>query len=116
MEEGSGVRMTDFGVSTTVENGRAVVAVAGECDLASREELASALLAAVERAPVVVVDVAALRFLDSSGLHGLVSAHRAAQDRGGRVYLVNAGGPVASVLDLTGVGELLRPPVEWPHD
>jgi anti-anti-sigma factor len=86
-----------------------VVALVGECDLAARDKLTSSLLAAVGSAPVVVVDVAALTFLDSTGIHSLVTAHHAARAAGGRLHLVNATGMVANVLDLTGVGELLRP-------
>jgi anti-sigma B factor antagonist len=102
--------MTQFEVRTSAEPGRVVVALAGECDLATKDELASALRAAVTSAETVVVDVAELEFLDSSGVHGLVAAHRATLGRGGRLYVVNARGPVAHVLDMTGVAELLKPP------
>lgn len=102
--------MANFDVTTSAEPGRVVVALAGECDLAAREALTSALLAAVASAQVVVVDVGGLHFIDSSGVHGLVTAHHAARRDDGRLYVVNAGGVVARVLDMTGVAELLRPP------
>jgi anti-sigma B factor antagonist len=70
------------------------------------------LLDAVDDAAMVYVDLAALRFLDSSGLHALVTAYQTAQQRGGQLYLVNATGAVATLLDVTGVGELLRPPAD----
>jgi anti-sigma B factor antagonist len=104
--------MTGLKVRTATEAGRTVIALAGECDLGSRQELTSALLAAVEGAPAVFVDLGALRFLDSSGLHALVTGHHAARERGGHLYLVNAIGPVARLLDVTGVGDLLRPPAD----
>ncbi|GAA2623260.1 hypothetical protein GCM10010399_63140 [Dactylosporangium fulvum] len=94
----------------SVEPGRVVVTLAGECDLASREQLTAVLMSAVHTAPVVVVDADELEFLDSSGVHGLVTAHRAAQEEGRRLYLVNAGGVVAHVLQVTGVADLLSPP------
>jgi anti-anti-sigma factor len=96
-----------FEVTTSDEPGRVRVALAGECDLAVSDRLTAALLAAVRQAPVVVVDLAALDFLDSSGVHCLVTAHHAALARGGRVEVVNQAGSVATVLDLTGVGPLL---------
>ena len=99
-----------FEVKTTVEAGRTVVAVFGECDLASRAELATALMAAVRSAEVVVVDAAGVEFLDSSGIHGLVTAYQAARELGRRLYVINASGEVADVLAMTGVGELLAPP------
>lgn len=105
--------MAQFEVRTSSEPDRVVLALTGECDLATKDELALALGEAVTCAPVVVVDATELTFLDSSGIHALVTAHHATQRRGGRLYLVNAHGPVAGVLDLTGVGELLKP--RLPH-
>jgi anti-sigma B factor antagonist len=101
--------MAQFEARTSDADGRVLVALVGECDLAVSDQLHEALLAAVRRAPVVVVDVAALEFLDSSGVHGLVTAHHAALAAGGRLYVVNPTGSVATVLDLTGVSALLSP-------
>ena len=108
--------MANFEARASAEVGRVVVALAGECDLSARDELVGVLLNAVDQAPTVVVDVAALTFLDSSGVHGLVVAHHAAQRTGGRVYVANAAGAVAAVLELTGLDALLRAPAEeHPH-
>ena len=99
--------MARFEASTYEEAGHVRVTLAGECDLAVRDELHAVLGAAVRAAPLVVVDLAALDFLDSSGVHGLVVAHHEALSRGGRVSLVNPTGSVAAVLDITGLGDLL---------
>ena len=107
--------MAHFEAKTSAEADRVVVALAGECDLAARDELTTTLLSALERARVVVVDVDALEFLDSSGLHGLITAHQAAQQVGRRLYVVNPRGMVANVLELTGVGDLLSPPADDVH-
>jgi anti-sigma B factor antagonist len=56
------------------------------------------------------VELADLQFLDSSGVYGLVTGHHAAVRKGTCLYVINAGGPVAHVLEITGVGDLLRPP------
>ena len=101
--------MAHFEARTVTEPGRVVVSLTGECDLAARERLTAALLAAVEQSPVVVADLSGLAFLDSSGVHALVVAHREAKRRGGRFAAVGATGVVAHVLDLTGMAELLRP-------
>ncbi|NMO52809.1 STAS domain-containing protein [Actinoplanes sp. TBRC 11911] len=102
--------MAQFAAQTTEQDGLVRVALAGECDLAVCAQLDEVLSEALSRAAVVVVDLADLMFLDSSGVHGLIVAHHAAQQRGGRLVAVNARGAVATVLDLTGVGELLGPP------
>jgi anti-anti-sigma factor len=104
--------MAHFEATTSVEPGRVVVALTGECDLAGRDELAAVLLAAVDSAPAVFVDMAGLTFIDSSGLHAVISAHHAARRAGGRLFVVNAGGRVATLLDLTGVAHLLSPPAD----
>src|SRR4051812_40307194 len=90
--KGDAYRMGGFEAKASDEAGSVRVTLVGECDLAVAEELHEALLAAVHRAPVVVVDLAALRFLDSSGVHGLVTAHHAARELGRRLVLVNASG------------------------
>ncbi len=102
--------MARFEARTSAEAGRTVVALTGECDLAVSEQLTSVLLGALRDAAVVVVDLSRLTFLDSSGVHGLVVAHHAARDRGARLYAVAPTGMVATVLDVTGVGDLLSPP------
>ncbi|MFB9410200.1 MULTISPECIES: STAS domain-containing protein [Dactylosporangium] len=94
---------------TSVDGKQAAVSLSGECDLAAREECTAVLMAAVDAAPQVVVDLGGLTFLDSSGVHALVTAYRAAIERGGQLSVVNAGGMVAHVLDITGVGGLLQP-------
>jgi anti-anti-sigma factor len=111
--------MANFAATTSDGPDHVRVALAGDCDLAVRDQLSEALLAAVHRCDTVVVDLAAVEFLDSSGLHGLVAAHRAAAERGGRLYVENPTGTVAAVLDLTGVAALLsrnglRPEVAGP--
>lgn len=102
--------MARFEATRSSRSGAAVVALAGECDLSVRDKLTGVLLTAVAESRVVVVDLAGLTFLDSSGIHALVRAHQAALREGGNLYAVRAGGVVAELLDLTGVAELLRVP------
>ncbi|MBU2668449.1 STAS domain-containing protein [Actinoplanes bogorensis] len=102
--------MGRFEARTDEEAGQVRVTLAGECDLAVRDQLHTVLDAAVRTSPLVVVDLGAVEFLDSSGVHGLIVAHHEARARGGRVTVVNPTGAVASVLDITGVSELLGPP------
>jgi anti-anti-sigma factor len=104
--------MAGFEVTTSAQANRTLVALVGECDLSVCDELTTALLGAVGEGREVVVDMGALRFLDSSGLHGLVTAYHAAKRDGVPLHVVNAGGVVADVLDLTGVADLLGPPSE----
>jgi anti-sigma B factor antagonist len=102
--------MGRFEARRSARSDAAVVALAGECDMSVCDELTSVLLAAVAECRVVVVDLAGLTFLDSSGIHALVMAHQAALREGGGLYAVGAAGVVADLLDLTGVADLLRAP------
>jgi anti-anti-sigma factor len=100
--------MAGFEARTSTDGGSAVVTLVGECDLSVRDELTSLLSAAIDSAAVVVIDLGELEFLDSSGIHALVTGHHAALEKGRRLYVRNACGAVARVLELTGVGDLLH--------
>ena len=102
--------MSDLEMTTVEAAGTAVVRLTGTCDLRSHDALTSTLLAAVRTAPVVAVDLAGVTFIDSSNLQALVAAHLAARETGRNLYVVNATGSVATMLEITGVIELLAPP------
>jgi len=108
--------MEHFEATTSVDAGRASVVLAGDCDLTARDKLTSLLLDAVDDAEIVSVDLAGVTFMDSSGLHALMTAHQAAQRAGRRLYVSGAAGAVAALLDLTGVQALLAPAVDGRDD
>jgi anti-sigma B factor antagonist len=109
--------MKPFEARTSAEHDRVVVTLAGECDLSVRDKLTVLLLEAVNSAEVVAVDLAGLTFMDSSGLHALMTGHRAAQQAGRRLYATGAVGVVAALLDLTGLDAVLSPSVtDSPND
>jgi anti-sigma B factor antagonist len=106
--------MKPFDARTSADHNRAVVSLAGECDLSVRDELTTLLLEAVNSAETVTVDLAGVTFMDSSGLHALMTGHRAAQRTGRRLYATGAVGVVAALLDLTGLASVLSPPATDP--
>jgi anti-sigma B factor antagonist len=59
-----------------------VVAVAGELDLNTRDELAAVLDALPKPPNIVALDFSELRFVDSTGLKTLLSEHRRAREQG----------------------------------
>jgi anti-sigma B factor antagonist len=79
-------------VREVVENGTAlVVRLAGELDLYNADSVRDALLAAVERAPRrLVVDLEAVRFIDSTALGVLIEARSKLPDR--RSFVLAAPG------------------------
>ena len=68
-------------------NNAAVLALRGEHDMATKEELARLLSDEIGANDLVVVDVTDAVFVDSSFLHNLVKADRLASDRGSRFVL-----------------------------
>ena len=98
----------------TGQDGVTVVTVAGEVDMTVSPQFEQTLLdaAGAGGAPPVVVDLEAVRFLDSSGVHALVKGYHAANNAGGSLVVRNATGVVARVLYITGVAGALGLPVE----
>ncbi|HWH15464.1 MAG TPA: STAS domain-containing protein [Miltoncostaeaceae bacterium] len=92
-----------FDVRVTADDGRALVHVSGELDLATASRFQRELGAALAAGPVVL-DLAALEFIDSSGVRALDAVLRDA-DRGGRTLVVRDGihENVRQILAITGV-------------
>ncbi|HEX2507485.1 MAG TPA: STAS domain-containing protein [Miltoncostaeaceae bacterium] len=90
-----------FEVAT--DRARGVVTVAGDLDLAHCQDLRLAILAVEEtRPPVLVVDLREVVHIDSTGLRVILDASTRAEADGRRVVVVvEPGGPVGKVLELT---------------
>jgi anti-sigma B factor antagonist len=85
-----------------------VLTIAGELDLAAASTLEVELTQAIEgRSELIVVDLANLDFIDSTGLSVLVRGHQQAQEAGLELGLVNPGAQVERLLSLTGLAERL---------
>jgi anti-sigma B factor antagonist len=83
-----------------------VLTVRGDIDLASASDFETALRTALDAAPSsIVVDLAELSFIDSSGLRVLVSVSKDAQSRGATLGLRNIPPHAQRVLDITGLSE-----------
>jgi anti-sigma B factor antagonist len=97
-----------FRVEVRNEDHAAVVTVSGELDLASSPALEEELDRVVSsQTPLVVIDLRALEFMDSTGLSVLIRAHQRAEERGLRFGLVRGSQQVQRLLSLTGVAERL---------
>lgn len=104
-----------MGLSITVRHdaaGSARVSVAGDVDLATVGELDHEIQAAVEaeHTATIVVDLAEVGFLDSSGIASLLKGRRLADAAGKPYSITGASGIVRQVLDLTGVWAHLSNP------
>lgn len=88
-------------------DGVAVLDLAGELDLAISAELRELVDGVVSESPrLVVADVEAVGFMDSTILRELLRALRAVEDGGGRFVIAGAQPTVRRLLELTGTAEL----------
>lgn len=106
----SGTDPAPFSVAVDDHNGRLVVIVRGELDLATAPQLEEAVLPAVRAGRDTVIDLRDLEFMDSTGVRVMVAAHLAAQEHGGRLAVVraHAGTPVHRVLEVSGLDSVLE--------
>jgi anti-sigma B factor antagonist len=91
------------------EEGRAVLALKGELDMASAPLLAGALDGAeLDGDTLVVLDLQSLQFIDSTGLRAILALHDRCIESG-QQFAVTRGSPqVQRLLDITGVAEHLQ--------
>ena len=88
-------------LSTRSHEGRTVVALRGELDLADATAVAAALAAVAAREPQIIVDLAGLEFIDSSGVAALARGRRQARQAGGDLVLAAPQPKVMRVLAVT---------------
>ena len=92
-----------------VADGVTGVCIAGEVDMTTAPQVSDAVQTALAARPREVhLDMAAVTFLDSSGIRTLFQAHREAAEQGSVLRVVNAHRRVTTVLKITGVLNLLQ--------
>jgi anti-anti-sigma factor len=97
-----GVDIGECEITAVQVDGLPGVAVAGELDAASCDELGAALARAAKRGGPVVLDLGACTFIDSSAVATIVRAVRSRRESQGLV-VCNAHGFVAVVLNASGL-------------
>ena len=102
-------RPSAFGFSVAHTDGCARVTVRGEIDIASSDQLRSALLGLADQGVrELTVDVADLSFIDSTGLGALIRVLKHYRANGGDLKLANPTKPVAKVLEITSLDKLFE--------
>jgi anti-anti-sigma factor len=87
-----------------------VVRLVGELDVAGADLARHTVKSYLTLGRTVVADVAGLSFVDSSGLAAFICCHRIALRNGCGFWLEGTHGEVASVLEITGLRDLLGKP------
>jgi stage II sporulation protein AA (anti-sigma F factor antagonist) len=92
--------------AATIDNIR-VLTLAGEIDHHTGSRLDAALDITGTGRPRIVIDLAQVTFLDSSGINILIHAHQTATAAGGWLRLAAPAGPVQRVLELVGIDQVI---------
>ena len=88
--------------------GVAVIEMSGELDLAVHDRFRSVVDDVLsEPQGLVVADVSAVEFMDSTMLRELLRCHRELEGAGSRLVVAGAQPPVQRLLELTGTDEVL---------
>ena len=98
-----------FSITASERNGRTVVVIRGELDLATAPELERVISERLDAGDDVVVDLRELAFMDSSGLRVLVAAHTRIGSGRQQFLIVRPpeDSPIARILSIAGLeGEL----------
>ncbi len=99
---------SNFSVDVQDGQGAILIEVSGELDLASSPELEEQLERGIASdVEVLIIDLRALEFMDSTGLSVLVRAHQKATQAGKQFAVVKGPQQVQRLLSLTGVSERL---------
>jgi anti-sigma B factor antagonist len=98
----------DFNVVSPVGSGECVVRARGEIDIYTGPALRDVLRDAAAAGPSqVVIDMAEVTFIDSSGLSVIIGAYKRAQDSGIDLVLRGATARVVRLLEMTGLNRVL---------
>jgi anti-anti-sigma factor len=103
LPEQEGAVMAAAGLSTREYGGHVVVALNGDLDVVNAGSVMAVLAAAVARDLRIIVDLAALEFIDCCALGVLGRVRAQARQAGGDLLLAAPRGPVRRILTLTGL-------------
>ena len=100
--------MDQLRVSVSGGDSYIVVTLAGESDVYTYDQLRGALEAeAAKRPALLIVDLAGLEFMDSTGVQVLLDIRVMMSEHGGKLVLSRPENTVARVLNLVGADQLI---------
>jgi anti-sigma B factor antagonist len=95
-------------IAATEQPAHMLVSLAGECDITNAHLLRKIMTGYIPAdARLAVIDLSGLRFIDASGVHGLVDARDVLAANGTTLVLAGPQPVVARMFALTGLGQLI---------
>ena len=104
-----------FTVSADSSAGVVTVVVTGEVDLDTAPTVRDEMLRHLEDGAVIHLDLGCVTFMDSSGLHVLLTTTRQAALVGAELQLVRVSARVQRLLELTGTDAVLQQAPDGGH-
>jgi anti-sigma B factor antagonist len=99
---------SNFDMRTTTEGTKSIIELVGDLDFHTARRLREQLLAAnADGVNEVVLDMAELEFIDSSGLSVLVAGMKRLRDSGGDLTLRSVPDQTRRVLEVSGLSRVL---------
>ena len=99
-------RESPFHVECTTAGALSIVALHGELDLSVRAQLIAAVDQVLAANPLIVaIDLRGLKFMDSTGIHVLVSTGRRCQEHGRRFFLIRGDARIERLLSVSGLDD-----------
>jgi anti-anti-sigma factor len=97
----------DGGIELTEDVDTSHVRLWGDVDAGLRDQASQAMLRCLERGVPVVIDVADVTFIDSSGLAFVLQLHKVGEDEGMPVVVRNPPVLMLDLLEMLGMGEVI---------
>lgn len=99
-----------MGVKCKLEKNCLVAFLEGDLDLHTVKGIREQVDAALEKsgARTLLLDLSRVSFMDSSGLGFILGRYRCLREKGGKVILVAPRAQVRRVLELSGVGRIMK--------
>jgi len=88
-------------MATRQSGGAVILDISGDIDLQSSPDLRKALLASIKESPYVILNLTAVRYIDSSGIASLVEGWQHAKSAQHRLILFGLSEVARNVLKLT---------------
>lgn len=99
----------EFRIAVRRGDGRVILELRGELDMACASQLDEALAGAdLDGSDAVVLDLRGVRFLDSTGLKAIFRARKAARESGRRFAVTEGSAQVQRLLSLTRLDDHLH--------
>lgn len=89
----------EMNISSEESDGWVIVAPAGELDIATSDVLNRALSENRD----TILDLSEVSFMDSTGIRAIVGVHNRLNESGNRFRLIVPSGPVARIIEITGL-------------